>query len=107
MKNFFVKKNKAAELTTDDLKYILSALNRLRTNIMRDYMSLPFSVRSDPHRSIVRDYQFQFTMCSYLLHKICPETFDLMGVSSRSSINDENMDVVKILYLTKLVGDEE
>lgn len=95
------KKNKAAELTTDDLKFILYALRCVRTSAIRD-----FAPRCPKNGDVNRNCIFKFTLSSFLLHKISPEIFNELGMK-RDDTEDKGLDIYQQLYSSELVEGRE
>ena len=86
--------------TNDDLKRILAVARRAREYACKEYSEL-----SRTHcltESGLHSLRVNFTIASYLLHKISPEKFDKLGRDEHDITRN-----IEVLYAPELVGDIE
>lgn len=83
---------------TDDLKRILVVARRAREFACREYNEHSRSCCLTENG--LHSLQFDFTIASYLLHKISPDKFDKLGREKGDLTRN-----FELLYVPELVGD--
>lgn len=87
--------------TTDDLKRILAVSRLARNYACNEYNEL--SKTNCLTDSGLLFLQFNFTVASYLLHKISPEKFDEYGCTKYGE-TIRSREIAHILYVPEIVG---
>ena len=85
---------------TDDLKRILAVARLAREYACKEYSELSRTYCLT--ESGLRSLRFNFTIASYLLHKISPEKFDKLGRDKYDQTRN-----IEVLYAPELVGDDK
>ncbi len=102
---FFKKRDKSIDFTTTDLKFIFAMAHYVHRRVLNDYIDCRHLIKENLTFNYVLDLRFEFTISSYILHKICPDKYDRCGFLSLEDCDRDYIEAVNFLYTPELLGD--
>ncbi len=99
------KRDKSIDFTTTDLKFILAMAHYVHRRVLHDYIDCRHLIKENLASNYVLDLRFDFTISSYILHKICPDKYDCCGFLSLEDCGRDYIEAVNFLYTPELLGD--